>query len=279
MKLAFSTLGCPDWDLARVIEAALTLGYQGVEIRGLRGCMDIRAMPELNEDLPATAARFRDAGLEVVCLALGATLGVPDRAQRRAQIELVRRGVVIAAALGCPYVRVFGGRIPPGASRDDCADDIAQALTALGGAAAPRGVTVLLETHDDYCLGQHAADVVDRVSGPGVGVLWDILHPYRCGEPLADTLNYLGSHIRHVHVKDAVGLGPAGFRPALLGEGDVPVRDALRLLLQTGYQGALSFEWEKAWHPGIPGPEVAFPHFIDQMRSILRSLSAPERTN
>ena len=35
MKLAFSTLGCPEWNWDDVISAASDLGYDGVEIRGL----------------------------------------------------------------------------------------------------------------------------------------------------------------------------------------------------------------------------------------------------
>ena len=35
MKLAFSTLGCPDWGLDQIIECAKAFGYAGVELRGL----------------------------------------------------------------------------------------------------------------------------------------------------------------------------------------------------------------------------------------------------
>lgn len=271
MKLAFSTLGCPGWDVERVVRAAAELGYDGVELRGLAGRMDIEQMPELGADLPRTRALFQDAGVAVCCLSTSVSLSTKDRAERRSRMAVARKAIQIAAELACPNVRVFGGRLPPGVSRADGADDVAQALTALGGAAAPLGVTVLLETHDDFATGKHAADVVDHVAGPGAGVLWDILHPYRCGEQMADTVNYLGSHIRHVHIKDATDLSPAGFRPALMGEGSVPVRDALGLLRNIGYAGFLSLEWEKAWHPEIPGPEVAFPQYIAYMRSLLRS--------
>lgn len=269
MKLAFSTLGCPDWSAERVARVAAELGYDGVEIRGFGGRLDIEQMPEFGEGLARTRALFRDAGLEICCLSTSVTLSAKDRAERRVLVDRARRAIEIAAGLGCPYVRVFGGHIPPGESRADAADDIAQALTALGGTADTVGVTVVLETHDDFNLGKDAADVVDRVSGPGVGILWDILHPYRCGEALTDTLNYLGSHIRHVHIKDALNLSAAGFQPVLLGEGDMPVREAVRLLRQIGYTDYLSLEWEKKWHPEIPDPEVAFPQYVEQMREIL----------
>ena len=270
MKLAFSTLGCPDWDVERVVRTAAALGYDAVEVRGFSGRMEIAEMPELGTTLPRTRALFGDAGVEVCCLSVGVTLSAKVRPARRVQMERAHRAIEAAAALGAPYVRVFGGRIPEGESRPDCADDVAQALTALGGMAHRSGVTVLLETHDDFCLGRQAADIMHRSAGPGVGVLWDILHPFRCGEPPADTVNFLGSDIRHVHIKDAVDVSASGFRPVLLGEGVVPVRESVRLLRQMGYAGVLSLEWEKAWHPEIPDADVAFPQFITRMRELLR---------
>jgi hypothetical protein len=36
----------------------------------------------------------------------------------------------------------------------------------------------------------------------------------------------------------------------------------MQLLKNEGYDGYYSFEWEKKWHPYLPEPEVAFPHFI-----------------
>ncbi|MBI3944317.1 MAG: sugar phosphate isomerase/epimerase [Armatimonadetes bacterium] len=269
MKLAFNTLGCPDWSVERVVSAAAALGYDGVEVCRLHGRRSFEEMPELGVDLARTRRLFSDAGVAVCCLSVGVILSMRNRSERRLQIRRAHRAIEVAAALRCPCVRVFGGQIPSGVPRADSADDIAQALTALGGSADPLGVMVLLETHDGFCRGEHAADVLARVSGPGVGSLWDILHSYRCGEAIADTINFLGESIRHVHVKDGVNLSPCGFQPVLPGEGDVPVRDAVRLLRQIGYDGYLSLEWEKAWHPEIPDPEVAFPQFIGKMREIL----------
>ena len=35
MKLSFTTLGCPDWSFAKILEEAQRIGYEGVEIRGI----------------------------------------------------------------------------------------------------------------------------------------------------------------------------------------------------------------------------------------------------
>ncbi len=35
IKLAFSTVACPDWTLSQVVDRASEMGYQGVELRTL----------------------------------------------------------------------------------------------------------------------------------------------------------------------------------------------------------------------------------------------------
>ena len=41
------------------------------------------------------------------------------------------------------------------------------------------------------------------------------------------------------------------------------------MLAKGGYRGYYGFEWEKAWHPEIEEPEVAFPHYAEFMRRAL----------
>jgi hypothetical protein len=46
MKLAFSTLGCPDRDLNHSAAAALRFGYSGIEPRALRRELDLLSLPD-----------------------------------------------------------------------------------------------------------------------------------------------------------------------------------------------------------------------------------------
>ena len=41
MKLAFSTLGCPEWNLDQILAAARESGYEGVEWRGYQAEMEL----------------------------------------------------------------------------------------------------------------------------------------------------------------------------------------------------------------------------------------------
>ena len=55
MKLAFSTLGCPDFNWAEIYSMAKDFGFSGIEMRGLGGdIFSITARPFQKENLPGT---------------------------------------------------------------------------------------------------------------------------------------------------------------------------------------------------------------------------------
>ena len=55
----------------------------------------------------------------------------------------------------------------------------------------------------------------------------------------------------------------------LLGTGDVPVKEQVKVLVKAGYKGYYCLEWEKKWHPEIEEPEVAFPQYAKAMGEYL----------
>jgi len=109
MKLAFTTLGCPDWTLDQVLAGAKEYGFDGVDFRGCDGVMDLWTLPEFSTALPQTAERIRSAGLAVPCVSSSGRLLVDDAAAREASLDGFARFVDIGAALGADKVRVFGG--------------------------------------------------------------------------------------------------------------------------------------------------------------------------
>jgi hypothetical protein len=46
----------------------------------------------------------------------------------------------------------------------------------------------------------------------------------------------------------------------------------LKLLLDSGYTGWHSLEWEKMWHPDLAPPETALPLFPKKMRELAACL-------
>jgi fatty-acyl-CoA synthase len=272
MKLAFSTLGCPAWSLDQVTGAARDLGYEGVELRLLDGAV---IPPDL---APAERQRvkqhFAGAGVAIACLDTSARFTAPDPAQRRAQEEDVRRYLALANAWETSLIRVFGGNLAPGQSEEEGVSLLAESLERLAPDAERAGVTVCLETHDAFSAGRLVGEVMRRVPSRGVAALWDTHHPYRMGETAAETWGYIGERVVHTHVKDAVRRPDGSWQLCLLGQGEVPVREALGTWAANGYDGYVCVEWEKKWHPEIEEPEVAFPQHVETLRRYLAEAGA-----
>jgi sugar phosphate isomerase/epimerase len=259
MKLAFSTLGCPNWPLDQIIASARSLGYDGVEFRTYLGSTDLlQQLPD-----PAQVRRqFAEAGLEIPCLDSSVTLAAANSSD---QLAAGKAYLDLAASLGAPFLRVFGGMPPAGEPHSAALSRLGSVFSELAAQAEGKGVTVLLETHDHFATGQRAAEALALVPSGAAGALWDVHHPYRNGEPPAETLRLIGRRLGFVHFKDA----RAGGQLVLPGKGDLPLREFVSALKRIGYEGFISFEWEKAWHPDLPEPEVAFPAFIELLRPLL----------
>ncbi|MDQ3854935.1 MAG: sugar phosphate isomerase/epimerase [Chloroflexota bacterium] len=265
-RLAFTTLACPGWSWSEILDRATEYEYEGIELRGIEGEMDLpRARPFLATELPKTRRELAERGLAIPCLDTSCRLHDPDTA---ANLDEARRSIDLAAELQAPYVRVFGDKIPSEEPREAVLARVAEGLGQLGEYAAASGVQVLIESHGDFAHTADLAAVLEAVEHPQVGVLWDVHHPYRFfGESLEATFDRLKARIRHTHLKDSRQLDGAVLYCAV-GEGDLPLRECLELLYASGYDGWLSFEWEKKWHPEIDEPDVVLPAYSQTIRQL-----------
>lgn len=228
----------PGSDLAQILDMAVQHGYDGIEPRAghAHGVEPERTSAERR----GIRRRVDAAGLSLCCLAIGGGFADPQRAP--GAVESTRRWIDLARDLGCPRLRVFGGKIGEGLSRRGAIDLVATSLGSLAPEAAAAGVTVCLETHDDWTAPEHVAAVMEAVDHPAIGVNWDLLHPSRSsGVRVEDGFARLRRWIHHVHIHDALMADPLQLRR--LGEGELDVRAAFRCLVQTGYRGWLSGEW------------------------------------
>ena len=266
IRVAFSTISCPDYSFEQIAEAVRGYGYDGVELYALEG---VRLTPELLENRMQEAKRTL-AGIPVVSINSWGKLSDPDREERERQEAQISRTFELAAELGCPLVKTFGGDFPAGFEREEVIDYMAESLWRLASAAEDRGVTLVIETHDGFCLGADLGALLDRVQHPRIAALWDVHHPYRMGETPAETDQFIGARVAHVHIKDAVGQN-GGWQFVPLGQGELPVKSMLSLLKLRGFKGSVAVDWEKMWHPEIEGPEQALPQHIAMLREYLGS--------
>lgn len=265
--IGFSTLGCPKWPWAAILERASSLGYAGIEIRGIEGEMDLSTRSEFAPlQIAGTRRQLADRNLVVTDLGASSRLHERDPAIREAQLDETRRFIDIAHRLGARYIRVF----PNGYLKDEPHDvtlaRIGDTLRELGAFAQGSGVGVLMESHGDLTDSNSLVTVM-RQAGTGfdTGLVWDTHHTVVAGkEAPASTWAAIGSWVRHTHIKDSVASGDDR-RYVLLGQGTVGVKAIVQTLVSGGYKGLYNFEWEKVWHPDIDEPEIAFPQYAQTM--------------
>jgi len=268
LPLAFSTLGCPDWDLKKITDFSRQHGYTGIELRGLQRQIDLTKCKEFSgtKNINATLRIMKDKKLQFVDLGSSCTLHFNEGADREKNIAEGKAYIDLAAQLNCPNVRVFPNLLPKDRDKDETMDFIVKGLLELGGYAKASGVKVLMETHGDLVWTHDIEKIMQNASHSNVGLVWDPTNMWTITkEPPSEMYRILKKYIHHTHIKDAklVDGKPQYTR---LGQGEVPIFQAVDALSKSGYKGYYSFEWEKLWHPELEDPETALADYPVAMK-------------
>jgi sugar phosphate isomerase/epimerase len=245
MKYSFMTFSTPELDLEGVLGAAVRFGYDGVEVRIDSKHAHGVELATGAEERKVIAGKVARSGVVLSCIATSCRFADPGTSDEN--VETARRAIDLAADVGAPCIRVFGGQLGEGLERAAAIDLVAAAVGKLAAQAEARSVVVCVETHDDWCDPAHLAAVLARVDCPWIAANWDIMHPIRRGGATMDSaFEALKPWIRHVHFHDGTLAHPTALTP--IGEGEVDHKAALMLLKEIDYGGHLSGEWIK-WQP------------------------------
>jgi sugar phosphate isomerase/epimerase len=267
--ISFSTLACPNWSIETVIAKASDFGYDGIEWRGgPQGHVQPKMWATQKEVLQKMSM---DTGLIAVAVTAYTSFVSPLAEERQANVEELRQYVDLAAELDAPYVRTFLGELPADSSIDDSLyEKISDCLNTASEYADSVGVKIAVEPHDDFVRAPTILPILSRVQHPALRVIWDFGNAFAAGEGLEEGFRALKNRLAYVQVKDGKGRSP-NWTLCPVGEGDVQLRRAFELLLANGYEGALSVEWEYAWHPELDPPEIALPAALRTVRELLAS--------
>lgn len=187
------------------------------------------------------------AGIEVAAACAFSGLTLVSGETRRPLLEDYAQTLKICQALGAPVLITT-----PGPRPDEVTDDLwARSVTNLREAAdlaQPHGITLAFEflKGSPYLNNlESAVKLVAEVGRPNAGVLFDTFHFYAGMSQMPDLDLLTRQNLAFVHVNDA--------RPMLrermtdadrvpLGEGCFPLKEILRKIAATGYDGAYSLE-------------------------------------
>lgn len=258
------------WSCTDLTDAVAELGVGAVDFH-------IRYLGD-----PSTAAgRVRDAleasGLELSGLSLSNNFNRADPAELRREVDTVKTWLRVAAEVGAPASRIFGGS---GAERGD-PGALGEALARVRGAleevtreAEKLGVVLALENHGGLpCLGTEQVQVIDDIDSPHLRATVDIGNYMGCGQEGIEGTRIAAPRAAYVHVKDMrkepSSETPWGWKPqaCTVGAGDVDVPGCLGTLAAAGYDGYLALEYE-----GPADETVGVPESVAYLKGVLERM-------
>ncbi|MBQ4631672.1 MAG: AMP-binding protein [Clostridia bacterium] len=263
MKIAFSTLCCPNYAWNDIFTMATDLGFDGIEVRHINE--DAAKSPFSADKCEETAKKLEKMKIEIPCLSTGGCLKI-NETWHETKNEILTY-ISIASKVGANYIRILGDlHESPEGEVDDAV--VCERIKELVPEAEAKGITLLVETNGVYANSERLCNLLNEVASDNVAALWDVHHPYRFfGESPETTLTNLGAYIKHVHVKDSVMNADKTVSYKIIGEGDIPLDDIMLALKSINYEGYVTLEWVKRWYPDLTDACIIFPNFVDYMRA------------
>jgi len=231
---------------------------KGVEL-GVLG-VDITTYWLKSTEPPYLASLRRFAyrhGMPFSGLAIGADLCQSDTAKRAETLDNIRKWVDATELLGASHLRVFGDKLPAGATTEQGITWVVETMKPACEYAARKGIILGLESHSG--LTTRAANIVEilrRVDSPYAGCNLDISNfPQNPYEQIELCLPYA----THAHVRD------------LYGEPKQPLDldRVWQLFVKHGYSGYMSAEYE-----GKEDPMTGVPKLIEKIKVLCRKYSS-----
>ncbi|MCF8323470.1 MAG: sugar phosphate isomerase/epimerase [Leadbetterella sp.] len=269
-KLCFNTLACPDWSLKEVFVNAQKYGYKAVEIRGIKGDVDILNSPEFAlRKISDIRKMSEDFGVKILNLNSSVVLHEYESEKRNKNLDTAKKYIDLAQELGCPFIRVFPDKFPKEKSKEFALDTIKSNYETLIDYCKGSKVKVLLDAHGDLVWSEDLLKMVQGFDKKHIGLIWDFFNMHLITKESPQKMyETLKNYIEIVQIKDGFFKPNNTYEYTLTGKGEVPIAEILSIIESEKYKGFISFEWEKRWHPELPNPEIALPHFVNYIKSI-----------
>ncbi len=221
------------------------------------------------DDLEAYKAYAKDigeycksVGIAPLCFCVGSDFINRDT---DAEIERVKGLVDVAEAYGCPVLRHdatpgLPNTVKTNRSFDTLLPTLARAYREVTEYAASKGIKTCIENHGFFAQDPDRVEkLINAVGHENFGALVDIGN-FACSDAdHAYAVGLLAPYAFHAHAKDFhkrngsldnpgegwfMSRGGNYLRGAIIGQGDVPVRQCVNILKRAGYEGYLTIEFE-----------------------------------
>lgn len=241
-------MAVPGLDIAEGIKLFASLGLDGIEIVAQEGTPFNINLPEAEIDRIIAAGK--EYNLPIVTLTpYYWAINSENDAERRENIDGLKKAILLAKKMGAGFVRSYGGKDTACGTEDVKFARSVEALKEAGKLAEDNGITIIVENHPGTMTrtGTATAEMVKAVDMKSVRALYDPCNVLNdTSEDWLTTYEAQQDLIGYVHCKDYRIVD--GKRTAcVVGEGVVPWLEIMRKLSDREY--CISFEYEKRWYP------------------------------
>lgn len=231
MRLSLGSVCYAHVGFEEMMRRAVAGGFRRLELICIPGWIHV----DLREITPRELAQqVEDHGMELVALYPGG-VDVSDARVARGNIDYIKRAGDYAAELGIERI-VFTGcaRETPLAASIAAYSELAEHLKGSAVVVALENhYSNRLETIEDYRA------IFAVLDSPNLGIALDTGHFTSSRVDMFALIDEFGGRVKHVHLKDHVGL-----ESVAIGRGETPNREVLRRLADVGYDGYVSLELE-----------------------------------
>ena len=258
-RWGISTLGCHELDLPSICQLAEKYGIHHLEVRSLADSLNLPEYLDSTYAKDPTAVKqiLDQHDQSIVALNSGFSLISNGEEGREEMLAFARW----AERLGVPFIRAFGG----GSMEEPLSEsDLAIAVENLQWFARQRAenqwtTQIALETHGGFSSAERCVQLQQAYGSP-LDIIWDTHHTWKLGnESAQQAWDQIGAMVRHVHIKDSVSV-PSARHPysyCLIGHGEFPADEVFGVLNDNDYNGVVSLEWERKWHPYLADLDAA----------------------
>jgi len=244
-----------------VIAKAREIGFDVIEFAAI-DVPEGKTLPDYARELREEAARV---GIDIVNYTIGADFLKGSGGDLQAEIARVRGEVDVAEILGVSGMRHDASSGWPAShagprSFEAGLPRLAEGCRGVTEYAAGKGIKTMVENHGFFCQDSiRVEQLVTAVDHPNFGVLIDMGNFLCADDDPATAVGRLMPYAFHCHAKDFhlkpgtdASPGEGWFqsrggnylRGAIIGHGNVPVVQCLRIMNKAGFEGVLSIEFE-----------------------------------
>ena len=246
------------------VAKAHELGFEAIEFIDLEPCENptLEQQLEYAKLIKAEADKY---GMDINAYTIGATMYHDDPAESAKEIERLKGQLLVAKELGAKVMRhdvcYKLGKTGNSRSFDLMLPTIAANIRELTAYAETLGIKTCTENHGYIAQDSDRMErLFNAVNHDNFGLLVDMGN-FACADENSHTaVSRVAPYAIHAHAKDmylksAVFTKPDGwgttrggnyFKGAIIGEGDIPVKQCVKALNRAGYDGYLSIEYEGA---------------------------------